>query len=234
LPAGGRRLGPASRSGSTLSEAIHPPAAPSERQLEALGRALRQNPRLDAVLQGARQLELPDWYLAAGCIAQTVWNLLSGRAPDAGIRDYDLPYFDAADLSWAAEDRVIRAARDQFADLPAVVEVRNQARVHLWYQAHFGVPAPPYPSVEAAISTYPTTATSVGVRLEAQGSIRVFAPFGLTDLFGMVVRPNSVLAPRIVYEAKVRRYLQEWPELTVLPWPDSGPEAVLAPQSGEA
>jgi hypothetical protein len=39
-----------------------------------------------------------------------------------------------------------------------------------------------------------------------------------------VVRPNPVLAPRAVYDAKTTRWKEEWPELTVLPWP-AGPPA---------
>ncbi|MDQ1047340.1 hypothetical protein QFZ76_005576 [Streptomyces sp. V4I2] len=34
-----------------------------------------------------------------------------------------------------------------------------------------------------------------------------------------MVRPNPVLAPREVYKAKTRRWQEQWPELTVLPWP---------------
>jgi hypothetical protein len=39
------------------------------------------------------------------------------------------------------------------------------------------------------------------------------------DLFNLIVRPNPVLAPRTVYETKASRFLRQWPELTVLPWP---------------
>jgi hypothetical protein len=71
----------------------------------------------------------------------------------------------------------------------------------------------------AAISTYEATAACLGVRLLPGGRWRVFAPYGLSDLFGLVLRPNPALAPRQVYEAKVARWTRQWPELTVLPWP---------------
>ncbi len=45
------------------------------------------------------------------------------------------------------------------------------------------------------------------------------APFGLADLFAMVVRPNTTLVPRAVYETKAERWQRVWPGLTVLPWP---------------
>ena len=75
---------------------------------------------------------MPGWHLAAGCVAQTAWNVLGSRPPEAGIRDYDLPYFEPSDLRWEAEDRAIPAATPIFAGLPVEVEVRNEARVHLW------------------------------------------------------------------------------------------------------
>jgi len=38
-----------------------------------------------------------------------------------------------------------------FAGLPAPVQIRNQARVHLWYGPKFGLPCPPHASTEAAM-----------------------------------------------------------------------------------
>src|SRR5690606_37648778 len=70
--------------------------------------AVLQNPRVRDVLTRADALDLPDWYLAAGCLFQTVWNVLDGRDPEHGINDYDLIYHDDCDLSWDAEDVVIR------------------------------------------------------------------------------------------------------------------------------
>ena len=92
--------------------------------------AVLRNPVVDEVLDRAERLDLPDWYLAAGCLFQTVWNVLDGRDPEHGIGDYDLVYHDGSDLSWEAEDRVIRRCGAAFADLGVEVEVRNQARGH--------------------------------------------------------------------------------------------------------
>ncbi|MGH7706269.1 MAG: nucleotidyltransferase family protein, partial [Candidatus Dormibacteria bacterium] len=69
-------------------------------QLEKFRQLLGQSPLLLQLMHRAEQLRLPGWYIAAGCIAQTIWNVLGDRAPEQGISDYDLPFFDAADLSW--------------------------------------------------------------------------------------------------------------------------------------
>lgn len=75
-----------------------------------------------AILGRGPDLGVPDWWLVAGAVFQTVWNVSDGRDPCAGIRDYDLFYFDASDLSWEAEDAVIQRAASLFADLDTVIE----------------------------------------------------------------------------------------------------------------
>ena len=195
---------------------------PIDEQLEHFRLALASNRTLMQVLRLAAGLDLPGWYLLAGCLYQTVWNVVTGQPPEAGILDYDLGYFDASDLSWEAEDADIQAGHKIFAASTVPVQIRNQARVHLWYEQKFGVPCPPHESSEAAIDTFEATCACLGVRLESGGRWRIYAPHGLSDVFNLIVRPNPVLAPRHVYQAKVTRWQRQWPALTVLPWPGPG------------
>ncbi|MFI5772836.1 nucleotidyltransferase family protein [Streptomyces sp. NPDC051658] len=201
---------------------------PLDQQVESLRVMLSRNDMLTEVLSRAATLELPGWYVTAGCLFQTVWNVVTGRPPTNGIKDYDLFYFDSGDLSWEAEDTVIKTGRNVFAGLPTEVEIRNEARVHLWYQDKFGVPCPPYDSTEAAIDSFAATTCCLGVRVEANGQWRVYAPHGLSDVFSLVVRPNPVLAPRAVYETKAARWREQWPELTVLDWPSTSVMSALS------
>ncbi|WP_406456333.1 nucleotidyltransferase family protein [Streptomyces sp. NBC_01622] len=196
-----------------------PARLPLDEQLTALRTTLSRNQTLLEVLDRTAALGLPDWYLTAGCLFQTIWNTVTGRPPTHGIRDYDVFYYDATDLSWEAEDTAIRAGRRAFAGLPAEVEIRNEARVHLWYEQKFGTPCPPYDSVESAIDSFASTTCCLAVRLKEDGDWRVYAPHGLSDIYNLVVRPNPVQAPQEVYETKAARWRESWPELTVLPWP---------------
>ncbi|MFF1925135.1 nucleotidyltransferase family protein [Streptomyces sp. NPDC058221] len=196
---------------------------PLDEQLAALKAALSRNDVLLEVLHRTATLELPGWYLTAGCLFQTVWNVTTNRDPTQGIKDYDVFYFDDGDLSWEAEDAAIRAGREAFSGLAAEVEIRNEARVHLWYEQKFGAPCAPHTSAESAIDCFAATTCCLGVRLGADGGWRVYAPHGLSDVFNLVVRPNPVLAPREVYETKAARWLRQWPELTVLNWPVPSP-----------
>jgi hypothetical protein len=194
---------------------------PVDQQLAHFRVALRRNRTLTEVLARAATMNLPGWYLVAGCLYQTVWNVVTGQPPEAGILDYDLVYFDGSDLSWDGEDAVISAGHQAFAGLATPVQIRNQARVHLWYEQKFGVPCQPHQSAEAAIDTFEATTACLGVRLQSGGRWRIYAPHGLADVFNLVVRPNPVLAPRHVYQAKTARWSEQWPSLIVLPWPDS-------------
>ncbi|MFE2967233.1 nucleotidyltransferase family protein [Streptomyces sp. NPDC059340] len=194
---------------------------PLDEQLAALKSVLSQNETLLEVLDRTSSLALPGWYVTAGCLFQTVWNVVTDRLPTNGIKDYDVFYFDDSDLSWEAEDAVIRAGKEVFVGLPAEVEIRNEARVHLWYEQKFGVACAPYTATEAAIDCFAATTCCLGVRLEPGGRWRVYAPHGLSDVFNLVVRPNPVLAPRVVYETKAARWRQQWPELSVLDWSSS-------------
>ena len=51
-------------------------------------------------------LGLTDCWLVAGCIFQALWNAQADRDAAAGVKDYDIFYFDSADLSYEAEDRI--------------------------------------------------------------------------------------------------------------------------------
>lgn len=140
---------------------------------EKLEQILRASPLVSRILEDWHVLDLPDVWLVAGCIGQTVWNDRYGFAPTYGFRDVDLVYFDPADLSKAAEQDHAARIRDAFSDLhvkmPIKLDVKNEARVHLWYEQKFGYSIPPYPSVKAAIDTFPATAGCVGVRPQASG-----------------------------------------------------------------
>jgi|SRR5580700_8024572 hypothetical protein len=115
-----------------------------------------------------------------------------------------------------------RRLRDLFQHLPIKLDVKNEARVHLRYEDRFGYAIKPYLSSADAIATFPTTATAVGVR-RICGKLECCTPFGLDDLFGLLVRPNKRQITRAIYEAKVDRWRPIWPRLTYLPWEEAIP-----------
>ena len=193
-----------------------------DEQRRRLAEIIRGDPDLMFLLTTTRELRLPQWRVVAGCLYQTVWNTLSNRPARTGIRDYDLIYFDDRDLSWDAEDQVVQRVSSRVRNLPAPVEVRNQARVHLWFKDRFGAEYTALRCADEALTRYASVVHAVGVRLEPDDSLDIVAPFGLDDVFHMVIRPNPVIDNAASYEAKAARAKGVWPEVVVIPWSVDG------------
>lgn len=189
-----------------------------QKQIDFLERILLQNITIREILKLVPHLGMSNWYLGSGCVAQTVWNYFHEFDLAKGIKDYDLVYYDSSDVSSGAQDLYVEKGKKIFDHISIPVEIVNEARVHLWYEEEFGKKIAPYQSIEEAINEWPTTATSIGVRYDENGKFVVFAPYGLNDLWGMVVRPNKLKVTEKIYLDKVERWTSVWPKLKVIPW----------------
>ena len=178
--------------------------------------AVLRNPINRIILERLPALGLNDAWLVSGSVFQTVWNSLTCRPPDYGIKDYDIFYFDT-DTSWEAEDAVIRRTTARFSDIEARIEPRNQGRVHLWYPEKFGIPYPPLQRATDGIDRFLAVVAQVGIRPAGSG-FEVYSPHGFNDVVTLTIRPH--LCPNFradLYEAKAASWKARWPELTVLP-----------------
>lgn len=167
------------------------------------------------ILERLPSLDLPDAWLVAGCLFQTVWNLQCGRPPEAGIRDYDLFYFDGSDLSAAAEHAVADRVQRCFSDLPIVLEAKNQARVHTWYEDYFGAPYAPSRRSRDGIDRFLVDCTCVGLQPGIEGPV-LYATFGLQALYAGELRPNPNCHQPALYVRKATDYVARWSGLTML------------------
>jgi hypothetical protein len=188
----------------------------TERELrERLTAILRATPPLMRVLSVARHLCLPDWLVFSGAVYQPVLNHLTGRPLDYGIKDYDLGYFDASDLSYDAEDAVIRRVNAAFDEpLRRMVEVRNQARVHLWFEGKFDEPYAPLLCTAEALERFASATFAVCIRLEPDDRLHIEAPFGLADLFALRLVPNPH-RKTIGFDRASADVRRRWPEVVI-------------------
>jgi len=172
---------------------------------------VRGTPWLFTVLETVRSLGLPDWYLAAGAIRNTVWDVLHGSTSLQPLSDLDVIYFDPANLADDAEDK-LRAAAPEYA-----WEVTNQASVHRWQSRATGCDIPAYESIATSMASWPETATAVGVRLDDRGTMEFIAPHGLVDLFSLTVRPSPAASDPHAYTSRLQQkaWHLRWPRLLI-------------------
>ncbi|EFO33083.1 conserved hypothetical protein [Roseibium sp. TrichSKD4] len=188
---------------------------------QSISAVVRSVPTLMRLLETMRSLDLPDCWLVSGAIYQTMWNIMTDRPHEHGLKDYDIVYFDGSDLSYEAEDRVIKKVEAALPDLADRIETRNQARVHLWYEKRFGCCYPPLGCSMESLVNYAAKTHAVAVRLDADERMHVHAPFGLSNIFAMRLVPNTALDNRKTHIEKGARMKVLWPELTVEPWPEA-------------
>jgi uncharacterized protein len=174
------------------------------------GSQVAQNPTNRAILSRWDLLDLPGSWLVAGCLFQTVWNIQANRAPDAGIKDYDIFYFDPNDLSDCAEAHVQARVDSVLGDLGVKVEVANQARVHTWYPRYFGHPYPVLSSAEDGIKRFLVLETCVAVRPDD-----CFAPHGLSGIYEGTLTPNPLTPYETLFRRKAASYCQRWDWLRI-------------------
>ncbi len=174
-------------------------------------RIIESDLNIGALLAAMRSFEAPDLWLVSGVLFQTVWNMLEGKPRGHGILDYDLFTFDP-DTSEEAEHRWIKRASQHFAFADREVQLRNQARVHLWYPNKFDVAYPQLHCSCDGVKQFLMPACMVGIRPRDAG-IEIFAPLGLDDIFNRLIRPNPLWQgpPRERYLEKAARYMRDWP-----------------------
>jgi uncharacterized protein len=188
----------------------------SSAQRDELIRLVSDNHWMLRVLQAARVVNAPHWWIGAGVVRDLVWDTRVGGFDPERVKDVDLAFFDPADLRRERDEQVEHALREEAPDIPC--DAKNQAAVHTWYANRFGVEVEPLRSVADAVATWPETATAVAVRLDQHDRIQVLAPFGLDDLFDGVWRHN----PRRVTVDEFRRRLakkqvhRRWPHVQVV------------------
>ena len=88
--------------------------------------------------------------------------------------------------------------------------------VHLWFEARFGEPYDALNGTDEALAGFVAPAFAVGVRLEADDTISVAAPFGLEDVFSMTLRPNPNRPLAKGWARAVTNASARWPELTII------------------
>lgn len=183
-----------------------------DRLIEIVG----ATPWLMRALRAVQLVAPPGACVGAGAIRSTVWDSLHGCSEPSPVADVDVAHFDPMDMSPETDAQYQRRLAEIEPDLRW--DVANQAAVHLWYEKVFGKAVPPLYSLEEGVGSWPETATSVAVWLDARDCVQVVAPLGLSDLFDCVVRRNPARVSEAKFRARAeaKRYVERWPRVRII------------------
>lgn len=159
-----------------------------EEQNKLFIKIISKNKDLMDIIKYLNKINLPNFYIAAGCVFQTIWNYLDNKPLNDKVKDIDIVYYEKNDLSKESEQAIEDTISMQFQNMSYKFDVHNEARMHLWKEEHEGIKIEPYKSNEDAMSRWLATIHAIGITLK-NNKIKVYAPYGLSDIYSRTVRP---------------------------------------------
>lgn len=159
-------------------------------------------------LKLVKDLGLKDCWIGAGFVRNKIWDLKHNKTRTQ-LNDIDVIHFDKNSSS-ESKDIVIENSL-KLINPKIEWSVKNQARMNKRNNHK------PYKDCNDSISYWPETATSIAVRLNKNNRIEYIAPYGLEDLFNLIVRPT----PKINLETYKNRIIQKrwktkWNDLIII------------------
>jgi hypothetical protein len=165
------------------------------------------------VLQLAKSLELPDWWICAGFVRSKIWDTLHYYEVRTATPDVDVIYYDPLHKDEVYEQSLEQKLTNMDATIPW--SVKNQTRMHVVNGML------PYSSSIDAISKFPETATALGVSLDEQNKVILTSPCGIKDVLSLQVKPTPHFLEtkeRIhMYNKRVnqKKWQSKWPNITI-------------------
>lgn len=159
------------------------------------------------VLKVVRDLNLNDCWIGAGFVRNKVWDEKHGKSRTE-LNDIDVIYFDKSNSSKKDDLEIENKLRKFNSKLNW--SVKNQSRMHI-RNGH-----EQYTNCNQAIAFWPETSTSIAVRLNYKNQIEYIAPYGLEDLFNLLVRPTPKF-DLTIYNTRVekKRWKEKWGKLKI-------------------
>lgn len=172
---------------------------------------IQKDPWMMEILKAVRDLNLADCYIGAGFLRNKAWDLLHSYNERTALNDIDVVFFDKVNCCANFEKEIEKKLNTQFEKIN--FEVINQARTHLWHDKEA------YTSTYEAISDWVETATCVAIRMNENEELEIIAPYGLSDIENLILRPIPHLRDLEIFNNRVKskEWLRKWPKLTIAP-----------------
>jgi len=181
---------------------------------------IKQNSDLMNILNYIEELKLPNFYIAAGSVFQTIWNYYDNKPLNSEIKDIDIIYYDSNILSKDAEFDLENKISDHFKSIGFNYEfdVHNEARMHLWKKENENKDINQYRNSGDAIDRWIATVHAIGITKE-NNKIKVYTPYGLSDIFSKTIRPIKHIAnSKDLYDRKVKSWCERFDGLNIIEW----------------
>ena len=137
------------------------------------------------------ELNLPNFYIAAGSIFQTIWNYYDGKNLNFGIKDIDVIYYNNDVLSVEKDIEYYNfiSKYTKSKNIDYEIDVSNETTMHRWQMKHkHGKKIKQYQNSEDAISKQIATVHAIGI-IKKNDEIKIYASYGLSDIFSKTIRP---------------------------------------------
>lgn len=189
-------------------------------QNEKIISIIKENNELMDILNYVSSLSLPNFYIAAGSIFQTIWNYYDNKPLNYGIKDIDVIYFNDKDISVDTDINYYKLIQEysNSKHYNYEIDVSNEARMHIWKKEHQNQVIQPYKCSEDAIERWIATVHAIGITKE-NDDIRVYAPYGLSDIFSRTIRPiKHIDNNESIYNKKVNSWSGRFNNLNIIRW----------------
>ena len=181
---------------------------------------LEKNIELMDILDYVYKLELPNFYIAAGSVFQTIWNYYDEKPLNYGIKDIDIIYYNNDDLSVDTDIYYYNLIKDYCIkkDYNYEIDVSNEARMHLWKKEKFNIDVEQYINSEDAINKWIATVHAIGIT-KVKNILKIYAPYGLSDIYSRTIRPiKHKYSTKDIYNKKAKSWSERFDNLNIIEW----------------
>ena len=181
---------------------------------------IKKNKDIISILDFLESVNLPNFYLVAGTIFQTIWNFLDNNPLYCNIHDIDIFYYDKDNLDKEYEDKLEEKIKQFLVDnnINLEIDIHNEARVNLWKKYNENPNVDYYENTEDAIRRLISTIQAIGLT-KINNKIKVYAPYGLSDVFSKTIRPVKLPTnSKITYNKKIESWSKRFDDLNIIEW----------------
>ncbi|WP_420573178.1 nucleotidyltransferase family protein [Kordia sp.] len=174
---------------------------------EQLKKIIESDSWMMQILKIVSDLKLNDCWIGAGFVRNKIWDVKHGKTRSK-LNDIDVIYYDKSNITKEFE----KSLENKLINIAPHLNwsVKNQARMHL-RNGH-----KPYANCYEAITFWPETATSIAIKQNINNQIEYIAPYGLHDLFNLLIVPTpkfdlTIFNDRIIKKA----WKEKWNKLEI-------------------